>query len=330
MLLLDYKRMIVDAINQANGTNHPFEEAEFGIPHDAFTIPSANPALSNTLIRIVLGGKEHTWAYNRVSIIETFKDHQFNTRSLLRLQSITEDPRATVAASMSAHYGFPMEPEDLIGSSIVLYNGSLSFEISARSLRYRKERITLRLDGEYPRWLGDYWRLYEPTRVEPEFWYEDRVDWVKLPDTVPRADMLTYGNDYSAIANVLRGFKAALPWDPAYAWTATARMLELAYALRSVDGLPWTFSSTAQTPGAKLNLYNSWFCYDGPTDLVTAAKHYLGRVPVEQQRMLDCVDKSYSHVLMLRPNSGQNLTADKTIAPSVIVLHYNLPGAENG
>lgn len=330
MLLLDYKRMLVDAINQANGTNFPFEEAEFGIPHDAYTIPSANPAVTNTLIRIVLGGKEHTWAYNRVTLSESFRDHQFNSRSLLRLQSITEDPRATVAASISAHYGYPMEPEDLVGSSIVVYEGVLSFETTVRSLRYRKERISLRLDGMYPRWMDDYWRVYEPARVEPEFWYEDRVDWVKLPDTVPRADMLTWGNDYSPVATQLQRYIAMTPWDPAYAWTNVARMTELAYALRSVDGLPWIFSTAAQTVGSKLNLMSSWILYNGPTDQVKAATHYNGRVPAEQQRMLDCANKAFTHVMMMRPNSASALTADKTISPSTLMLHYNLPGARNG
>lgn len=330
MLLLDYKRMLVDAINQANSTNYPFEEAEFGIPHDVYTIPGANPATTNTLIRIVLGGKEFTWAYNRVTLTESLRDHQFNTRSLLRLQSITDDPRATVAASISAHYGYPMEPEDLVGSSIVLYDGTLSFETSARSLRYRKERISLRLDGTYPRWLGDYWRVYEPTRVEPEIWYEDRVDWLKLPDTVPRADMLTWGNDYSPIATQLQRFIASTPWDPTYAWSHIGRITELAYALRSVDGLPWIFSTTVQPVGTKLNLWSSWILYNGPTDQVKAATHYTGRVPIEQQRMLDCTNRDYTHVMMIRPNSAANISADKSIAASTLMLHYNLPGARNG
>lgn len=327
MLLLDYKRMLVDAINQANGTNYPFESAVFGLPHDVYTIPGANPTVTNTLIRIMLGGKEHTWAYNRVTLTESFKDHQFNTRSLLRLQSVTDDPRATVAASISAHYGYPMEPEDIVGSSIVLYENTLSFETSVRSLRYRKERISLRVEGTNLRYLGDYWRVYEPTRVEPEVWYEDRVDWVKLPDTVPRADMLTWGNDYSPIATQLQRFLGMTPWDPAYAWTNVARMTELALALRSVDGLPWTFSASAQTPGSKLNLLSSWFIYNGPTKQVKASTHYNGRVPVEQQRMMDSVNKAFTHVLMLRPNSANTLTADKTISPSCLMLHYNLPGA---
>lgn len=327
MLLLDYKKMIVDAINMQNSTNYAYADAVFGLPHDAYTIAGADTAATNTLVRVRFGDVEYTLAYDRVLISGSLRDHQYNSRSLLRLQSVQGDPAASVAKSIQAHYGYPMDPEDIVASSIVIIDSTLIFEVSVRSYRYRKERLMLRLDTTYTLYNNDYWRQYTPARVEPEWYYEDRVDFVAVPDTAPRADMLTYGNDYTPIANVLRRFWGIQPWDPAYAYITVGAMNELAYALRSVDGLPWVFSSAAQTPGSKLNLYYSWFWYNGPIANLTPSKLWAGRVPAEQVRMLDIVDRSYTHVCILRPNSYSSLTNDKSISPSNIILHYNLPGA---
>lgn len=328
MLLLDYKRAIVDHINQANGTDYKVEDAKFGIPYDAVQIPGANPAVSNSVVRVRFGTAEYTYAYNRVTLAESLRDHQYNSRSLLRLQSVTNDPRATVAASITAHYGYPMDPEDIIGNSIVLYETTLVFETSVRSLRYRKEKISLRLDGTYVRHLGDFYRAIEPTRVEPEWWYEDRVDWVKVLDTAPQAAILTYGNDYSPIANTLMRFSAVPVWSATVGLSHLQRMTELAFALRSVDNLPWVIATTAQVVGEKLNLLACHCPYNGPTKKFLAANGVYSRVPTEQLRVMDYVNPEFTHVMLLRPNSNSSLTADKSIAPAAMILHYNLPGAK--
>ena len=99
--------------------------------------------------------------------------------------------------------------------------------------------------------------------------------------------LLTYGLDYTSQADFFKTLPAfAPPWAAGNVMTNTTLLTNLANALKAVDGIVWTTSSTK----TDYSLYSSWCIYNGPVAGVDPTlSNVAGDViiyPVERHRAL--------------------------------------------
>lgn len=323
MLMFDVRALLVSLTNHQHGTNYTVDEATFGIPYGIEELPAGTATKDNTSIRVKLRGKEYTHTYRRVGVIDAMRQFQQTTRSRLKMKSDPTSYANGIAKSFITHYGYPMTADDIFEPETLIDNDTLYLTIAKRSVQWLPGKYVFKLDGKYVRDGNEILRVIEPARVEPEWWYEDRVDGFKLPDTTPRADILTYGVDYSPIREYLTLVGQSV-WVAAYAQANLPILQDLANALRSVDGLPWCVEAGATTlASGKFNLYNLWCPYNGPVANCKQSNANITRVPTEQQRVLTPANPAFTHVCMLRAEAGANPIGTKGFAPSTMLIHYN-------
>lgn len=148
-----------------------------------------------------------------------------------------------------------------------------------------------------------------------ELWYKDHIDCETTPNNPltqkwPPA-LRTYLSDYSAQAEFLKTIPAFKTYTPI---TDTALGVNLANAMKAVDGLAWVFTSTKTIA----NLWRCWVIYNGPTEEFDLS-HY-----VDEAYFGEAVDPmrkdEFDNVMVLRNNNPWNDTYGYR---SCIVLHYN-------
>lgn len=323
MLMFDVRALLVSLTNLQHGTNYTVDEATFGTPYGIEELLPGTATKDNTSIRVKIRGVEYTHTYRRVGVLDAMRQFQQATRSMLKLKSDPTSFAAGVAKAFVTHYGFPMTADDIFEPETLIEGDTLYLTIAKRSVQWLPGKYSFKLDGKYVRDGNEILRVIEPARVEPEWWYEDRVDWFKLPDNTPRADILTYGIDYSPIREYLT-LLGQPTWVAGYVQTNLGFLQDLANALRSIDGLPWSVDTGATTlASGKYNLYNLWCPYNGPVANCRQSNANLTRVPAEQLRVLEPANPAFTHVCMLRPEAGATAIGTKGIAASTILIHYN-------
>lgn len=320
MILFDTRALLVSAFNQRRGTNHAISDVEFGIPFSIAELPVGTATVDNTCIRLRAGGFEETFTYRRLGVLEPMQ--QFTTTwTPLKMQN-GDTFTAGIAKSISAHYGYPMYPEDILEDGTVVQGSLLTLKISNRSVQWLPGQYAITLDGEHVRIGKRTAKIVIPTRVEPEWWYEDRVDKVNVADTFPRADLLTYGNDYTPIAHMLLKLRSN-PDGGSYYYNTRDRQTLLARALTSVDGLPWSGLIQHSSPTA-FTLPSVWCAYNGPTADITPEYTNKRGVPAHQLKHLLPVNTDYERVAVLRPNSTSSPWTTLGFSPDTMLLHYNI------
>lgn len=322
MLLFDTRALLVSAFNQRRGTNHTQEEIEFGIPFSISELPAGTANIDNTCIRLKAGGYEETFTYRRLGLLEPMQSFSPSTAPLsLRMGDGTV--AGGVAESFNKHYGYPMYPEDVLEDTTRITGNVLTLMISNRSVQWLPGQYTFTLDGEYCLFGRKIARLFTTMRVESEWWYENRVDNIKTPDNYPRADLLTYGNDYTPIANLLLRLRGNTDTN-SYYQRDRERNTVLAEALRTVDGLPWSGLEANAVLGGPLNLAYLWCAYNGPTAGVDTSLLNRRNVPSHQLKHHKPINTEYDRVAILRPNSWSAPWTNFGFSPNSLILHYNI------
>lgn len=320
MILFDTRALLVSAFNQRRGTNHAISDVEFGIPFSIAELPIGTATVDNTCIRLRAGGFEETFTYRRLGVLEPMQ--QFSTNwTPLKMQN-GDTFTAGIAKSISAHYGYPMYPEDILEDGTTVSGNILTLKISNRSVQWLPGQYTITLDGDHVRIGKRVGKIVIPTRVEPEWWYEDRVELAYVTDAIPRADLLTYGNDYTPIAHMLLKLKANSD-SQALFYSIRDRLTLLARALTSVDSLPWSGLVQTSSPTA-FTLPYTWCSYNGPTADITPEYANKRNVPAHQLIHLLPVNTNYERVAVLRPNSNPYPYYNTGFSPDTMLLHYNI------
>lgn len=323
MLMFDVRALLVSLTNVQKGTDYTLDEATFGIPFGLDELLPSTATKDNTSIRVKLRGTEYTHTYRRLGVLEAMRQFPQATTSMLKLKSDPASFANGIAKAFVTHYGFPMVADDIYEPETLIEGDSLYLTIAKRSVQWLPGKYVIKLDGKYIRDGNEILRVIEPARVEPEWWYEDRVDWFKLPDTTPRADLLTYGFDYSPVREYLT-LLAQPVWNVAFVQNNQGMLQDLANALHSIDGMPWCVETGATTlASGKFNLYNLWCPYNGPVAGCVKDKANVTRVPAEQIRVLEPANPAFTHVCMLRAEAAATQIGTKGYAPSTIMLHYN-------
>ena len=326
MLLFDTRALLVGAFNQRRGTNHTVDDVEFGIPFANTELPVGTATIDNTCIRVRANGIEETFTYRRLGLLEPMQQFTPNTLAPLKLKMGDGTFTSSIAKSFEGHFGYPLHPDDVLEDGTAISDNSLSIRIANRSIQWLPGTYTFTLDSSYIRVGNNAALVYTPTRVEPEWWYESRVDVSTIPDSRPRLDVLTYGNDYSPVwKHLLRLKGKANPGSTSYHYNNKERLARLAKALSGVDGLPWSGDNNAPVVGGKFNIYDVWCSYNGPTKDINPALHVNKRnVPAVQLPNLKPIDTRYERVCILRPFSASAAMASNGFSPDTMLLHYNI------
>ena len=184
---------------------------------------------------------------------------------------------------------------------------SLSFKTAATSLRWVPgQTFTVSLPGKYRLTDAGCELLPITLAVGPDQWVEEhtRLGQNNGSKLLP---MVTSSNtDYTPIAHILRAIGCVtMGWanDNRLMTRIAGVLAALVAALRSVDGLDWTYNSTA----APYNLYYAYPAYNGPTKYAkgfSIGGGYFGVTPKDFCISLDGADLSYDNVLVLRLNTA--------------------------
>lgn len=331
--MLDPKEMLVALINNANGTNYRMGDVTFLPPFDRRKLPGGVSNTYNTSVRIQAGGKEYPISYDRIDNFLTNSQTFWNYSILAAIKvPIYQGKGESLAAGMirgwQKTYGIIIEEEDIVVNSVSISADGryVSWLMSPKSWRYAPAQYTVELEGQHVFYDGHWHRLVEPSRVQPDSWYEDHVDWLKY-DLTKTANIaaLTAGRDYTPIGYFLRRWGSTNgEWDTARIPTDSIRLTELAQHLTSCDGMCWEYVSTA-TPvnDNRINLRNCYVVYNGSVANAKKKAASQWRVPIEYLRYLDPANKDYENVLILRLESGTTQNGDKATTASCALLHYN-------
>lgn len=331
--MLDPKEMLVALINNANGTNYRMGDVTFLPPYDRRKLPGGNANAYNTSVRIQAGGKEYPISYNRIDNFFTNTQTFWNYSVLAAIKvPIYQGPGESLGQGLvrgwQKTYGIVIDIEDIVENSVnISADGlSVSWLMSPKSWRYAPAQYTAELEGQHVFFDSRWHRVVDTSRAQPDTWYEDHVDWLKL-DLTKSANLaaLTSGRDYTPIAHILRRWGSTNDqWDTTRLPTDAIRLAEFAQHLTSCDGMSWDYLTTA-TPitSNQINLRNAYIVYNGP---VAAAKKTAAgqwRVPLEYLRYINPANQDFENVLIIRLESGATLNGDKATTASCALFHYN-------
>lgn len=331
--MLDPKEMLVALINNANGTNYRMGDVKFLPPYDRRKLPGGNTNTHNTSVRIQAGGKEYALSYNRIDNFLTNSQTFWNYSILAVIKvPIYQGPGESLAQGMirgwQLTYGIVIDEEDVVANSVsVSADGRyISWMMSPKSWRYTPGEYTVELEGQHVFYNDRWHRVVEPSRVQPDSWYEDHVDWLKL-DLTKSANLaaLTGGRDYTPIAHILRRWGSTDDrWDVTRLPTDAIRLAEFAQHLTSCDGLDWEYMSGASSiTGTQINLRSAYVIYNGPVANARKKAACQWRVPVEYLKYLSPANEDFENVLILRLESAATLNGDKSTTASCALFHYN-------
>lgn len=332
-LMLDPKEMLVALLNNTNGTNFRMADVTFLQPFDRRSLPGGNSNTYNTSVRIRAGGKEYPTSYNRIDGLLTSSNTFWNFANLMAIKipllyKKGETLERGVAMGFQKTYGIVIDEEDISNKSAIVSPDGLSvtFSLSPKSLRYVLAQCTVDLDAQHVFYDGHWHRMVTPSRVQPDSWYEDHVDWLKL-DLTKSANLaaLTAGRDYTPIAHILRRWGSTnTAWDTTRIPTDAIRLAELAQHLSSCDGLNWDYVTTAlPVTDNRINLRSMYVIYSGPVANAKRRAASQRRVPAEYIRYLDPANQDFENVLIIRLESAATLNGDKSTTASCALLHYN-------
>lgn len=224
----------------------------------------------------------------------------------------------SVLPSINRAYGLQIQPSEVLdgpfdpttATSIMLtfQPGSLHF--------YDQGSVTFPIAGAYK--LDNGVCIIKPTAYahKPGVWDE-----VMASQTGTKTSLMlqTARTDYSPIAHILLQYQGMV-WatDNRLINTVYPRNWELAAALKSVDGLPWTISGTDSDD---FNLQNSWLLYNGSSRRLKGLMAYPNFVNLNDklvQYAANLVDNDYDRVMVISGGlSGKMYTA-------CALIHYNI------
>lgn len=325
--ILDALEVGIYAYNKSQAADLKKEDCTFGEPVDLLVLSGgvAHPTKKNTAVacKHVPTGKEFTLYYNRYSITTYQGNFPPNSMRIFLLNNADGDLKK-LANSITRFQGLPMLERDLVsgafdpvakGATTVQY----TLTIAPTSYNYIPgETFKVAIAGRYYR-LNDKVCLVQDVALKPDVWYEDRLNQgAAFASTIAMGQIATYGKDYTPARTYLR----RLNGYPTYA--AGARLNasvslgtwyeRFCKALTAVDGMPWTYGSTA---AAAWNLHYVWVVYNGPVEGARNLNAQQYRVPTQYLPILQAANPEFDNVCIFYTELTANL------GRSCLLLHYN-------
>lgn len=273
----------------------------------------------NTVIPIAFDNRKYMVSYNRKDI-QAFLAPLFMPGQFLPLLP-TDATTLDVLAAANKRYGLDLLPTEIVEEPIALTTNA-----GVTTVRLTMSPTCRWFTGtvQFPVWPM---QLEGGKRAYAMQW-EPRII-VARPvanDTTRKlisATLLTHGVDYSA-ANA--ACAAVTQVNDRFNWSngVAAQQTALAAALKAVDGLPWTYSTSV----VPYNLYGSHCIYNGPTEAFTGSMAVASLDGASCDYVTDSytrydkyVNPAMKNVLILQIN--QNYAASNL--GGVLIIHYGGP-----
>lgn len=306
---------LLAAFNAANNSTITANQVTFKDVRPVDSLTPRPDTKKNTAITMVVSDSsaypgEVTLYYDRVNIAQPTTYAPLG--SLLSITATNQKSIHELLPLINRRLGTELEPDEVVDRQLNLEKGfdTISVVMTGKSELFIgsvKILVVRDIDPELDLILpvvGETWQVSNAnSAVVPNY---------PLKVRYPRG-LQTYRYDYSAQADVLRGYA----WTPEWTFDRDAtRGRNLANALKAVDGNPWVFTAPP-TVKNDWELWGTWVAYNGPI------KDMPPNVSNDYKQYIDAVgmrSDEFDNVMVLQPDVpwSNNLTYR-----CMMVVHYN-------